>query len=221
MRSVIGLAWFLAMAATTATASADGNRDEVWFGGGSRALRSASANALTADNLAGASLGYGRELGLTVVPDLSVWAVADLAIGAAQGTMFHTLSTEVSALGVTGGLRARYRIHRRIAASARGELGAQRIALGIADHAAQASASDHGWGTMASVGAALDVCALARPRFGFGLRAELGYVMARAIELTPRGEAGGTALRLAMADVPIGSLDLSGPTFVVSLVGQF
>jgi hypothetical protein len=133
--------------------------------------------------------------------------------------MFQTMATDLSTLGFTAGLRARYLLHRLIAASACAELGAQRVDLGITDHAT--SASDHAWGRIASAGVALDGFALARPPFGIGVRAELGYVMAQAIELTPHGDTGGDALRLPMTAVPLGHLDLSGPTFEVSLVGQF
>ena len=142
-----------------------------------------------------------------------------MTTGSAEGTMFQTMTTDLSALGFTGGLRARYLLHRLVAASARAGLGAQRVNVGITDQST--SVSDHAWGTMASVGAALDMFAVARPPFGFGLRAEFGYVMARAIELTPRSETSGDALRLPMTELPLGSLDLSGPTFAVSLVGQF
>jgi hypothetical protein len=222
MRFVHGLLLTAATAAAaTTTAHADTNRDELWFGGGTRALRSPSANALTDDNLAGASLGYARDLGVGVasLPGLAVWAEAGMTTDSAKGTMFQTMATDLSALGFTGGVRLRYLLHRLIAASVRAELGAQRVDLGITDHGS--SASDHAWGTIGSAGVALDMFALARPPFGIGVRAELGYVMAQAIALTPHGQAGGDALRLPMTALPLGSLDLSGPTFAVSLVGQF
>ena len=221
MHALTGLFLVTAVVAATPTAHADTNHDELWLGGGTRALRTPSANALTGNNLAGASLGYARDLGVTIagVPGLAVWAEAGMTTGAANGTMFQTMSTELGALGFTGGLRARYALHRLVAASARAALGAQRVDVEITDHAA--SASDHGWGTIASVGAALDLFAVARSPFGVGVRAEVGYVMAQAIELTPRGESSGDALRLPMSELPLGSLDLSGPTFAVSLVGQF
>ncbi len=221
MRAMTGLVLTAAAATATATAHADTNRDELWFGGGTRALRTPSANALTADNLDGASFGYARDLGVGVasLPGLAVWAEAGMTTGSAKGTMFQTMATDLGALGFTGGLRVRYPLHRLIAASVRAELGAQRVDLGITDHAS--SASDNGWGTIGAAGVALDGFALARPPFGIGVRAELGYVMAQAIALTPHGDDGGDALRLAMTAASLGSLDLSGPTFAVSLVGQF
>lgn len=219
MRALMALV--LITAATGATAArADTNHDELWLGGGSRALRSSSANALTDANLAGTTLGYARDLGLAIVPDLAVWAEAGMATGDAQGTMFQTLATEISTIGLTGGLRARYQLHRLIAASARFELGAQRARVAITDHAG-GSASDHGWGTMAQVGAAFDLFAVTRPPFGIGMRAELGYVAAQAISLTARRDTGGDTLMLPASEAALGNLDLSGPTFAVSLVGQF
>ena len=215
----------LLLGAATATAictpaHADTNRDEVWIGGGTRTLPSASANALTSDNLSGTSLGLARDLGVAVLPRLAVWAEAGLTTGDASGLMFQTLSTEINALGLTGGLRVRYQLHRLIAASARLDLGAQRASLAISDHAGN-SASDHGWGAMAQVSAALDLFAVARPPFGIGLRAELGYVMAQAISLTAHRDATSDTLMLPMTEVGLGGLDLSGPTFALSLVGQF
>jgi hypothetical protein len=110
------------------------------FGGGAarrrhRALRSPSANALTGDNLAGASFGIARDLGHDLGvdrgswlrPGLTLWVEAGLVTGSADGTMFQSLSTSIDALGLTGGLAARYRLHRRLAASARVALGAQRV----------------------------------------------------------------------------------------------
>jgi hypothetical protein len=220
------LAVFSTTVLTTVTAigagaaRADTNRDELWIGGGARALRSPSADALTDANLSGTAFGYARDLGLAVVPGLAVWADAGMTTGAADGTMFQTLATEITTIGLTGGLRARYQLHRLIAASAHVALGAQRARVAISDHAGT-SASDHGWGTMAQASAALDLFAVARPPFGIGLRAELGYAMAQAISITPRRATSGDVLVLPMDEAALGSLDLSGPTFAVSVVGQF
>src|SRR5437016_14138617 len=109
MRILTGLVLVTAAAATTATATAhaDTNHDELWLGGGTRALRTASANALTAENLSGASLGYARDLGIGLagVPGLAVWAEAGMITGSAKGTMFQPMATDLSALGFTGALR--------------------------------------------------------------------------------------------------------------------
>jgi hypothetical protein len=222
MRALISLllATAAATATGTATAHADTNHDELWIGGGTRGLRSPSANALTGDDLAGTSFGYAHDLGVQVLPALAVWAGAGMTVGDATGTMFQTLSSELSTVGLTGGLRARYQLHRLIAASARLELGAQRARVAITDNAGS-SASDHGWGAMASAGAALDLFAVARPPFGIGLRVEFGYVVAQAISLTARRDAPDDVLMLPTDEVALGRLDLSGPTFAASLVGQF
>jgi hypothetical protein len=220
MRASIAL--FLVVAGTAGVAHADTNHDELWIGGGARALRSPSANALTADNLAGTSFGYGRDLGLAVLPNLAVWVDAGMTTGSADGTMFQSLSTEISTIGLTGGLRARYQVHRLVAASAHFALGAQRARISLNDHAGT-SASDHGWGAMAQASAALDLFAVARPPFGIGVRAELGYVAAQAISLTARRSGGGgdDVLTLPMDERALGGLDLSGPAFAISVVGQF
>jgi len=53
------------------------------------------------------------------------------------------------------------------------------------------------------------------------VRAELGYVMAQAVKLTPRRDVPGDVVALAMTDLALGRLDLSGPSVAISIVGQF
>lgn len=194
-------------------------RYELSVGSSARALRSPSANALTDHNLGGASFGAAVDLGLDLGP-ASVWVEAGATTGSADGQMFQTLSTQIAAVDLTGGLRARVPLHRLITASARVELGAQRVRVDISDSAGT-SASDHGWGRMAAAGAALDLVTRPGARFGFGVRVEVGYVMAQAISLTPHRDVGGDVLMLAMTDAALGALDLGGPTLGASLVGQF
>ena len=100
MRHLPALAF--ALAATGAPAHADPTPNELSFGGTARALRSSSANALTADNLAGITLGAARDLGILdggPLPGLSLWAEAGLAATSADGTMFQSLSTSIGQLG--------------------------------------------------------------------------------------------------------------------------
>jgi hypothetical protein len=203
--------------------TARANRDEFSLGATMRALRSSSANALTGANLAGGSLGLardiGHDLGLALRPDLSLWIEAGVATGAANGTMFQSLSTTINAIDLTAGVAARYRLLRRVTASARLAVGAQRARVAI--DVPGVHTYDHGWGAMASAAARLDVLALARPRFGLGVRFEAGYVAAQSIALTPHPEENEGTIELAMVAASLGHLDLSGPTFTVSLLGQF
>jgi hypothetical protein len=204
------------------------HHDEVSLGATARALRSPSANALTGANLAGASLGIARDLGHDLGvdrgswlrPGLTLWVEAGLVTGSADGTMFQSLSTSIDALGLTGGLAARYRLHRRLAAGARVALGAQRVRAAITDSTGT-TAYDHGWGAMASAAASLDLFLINPSRFRLGLRLEAGYVAAQGIALTLHTDRPGDALPLAMTELSLGHLDLSGPTAGVSLLGQF
>jgi hypothetical protein len=211
-----------AVAATAAAAHADPNRNELSIGGNARALRSASADAVTGNNLSGVSIGAARDLGLPLLPGLpglSLWAEAGLSTGAADGTMFQTVATEIGELGLTGGLAARYRLHRLITASVRAGFGAQRTSLRIGDSPSTQSGS--AWGAVAQAGAALDLFATSRPPFGIGVRVELGYAAAQAVGLTLHRDATGIPTPIGVTEPMPGHLDLGGPSFAVSLLGQF
>jgi hypothetical protein len=237
----IALALALTAASTAARADADApeeapaaraepatRHDEVSLGGTARALRSSSANALTGANLAGMSVGIARDLGHDLgidhgswlAPGLTLWAEAGLVTGSADGTTFQSLSTAIDELGLTGGLAARYRLHRRITAGAHVALGAQRVRAAITDSTGT-TAYDHGWGAMASAAAALDVFIVNAPRFGLGVRLEAGYAVTQGIALTLHTDRPGDAIPLAMTELSIGHLDLSGPSAGLSLLGQF
>ncbi|HEX8106972.1 MAG TPA: hypothetical protein VF516_04545, partial [Kofleriaceae bacterium] len=150
----------------------------------------------------------------------SLWAEAGLVTGSADGTMFQSLSTAIDELGLTAGLAARYHLHRRITAGARVALGAQRVRAAITDSTGT-TAYDHAWGAMASAAAALDVFITTPPRFGLGFRLEAGYVAAQGIALTLHTDRPDDAIPLAMTELSLGHLDLSGPTASLSLLGQF
>lgn len=204
------------------------HHDEVSLGATARALRSPSANALTGANLDGVSLGVARDLGHDLgidhgswlAPGLTLWAEVGLVTGSADGTMFQSLSTAIDELGLTGGLAARYRLHRRITAGAHVALGAQRVRAAITDSTGT-TAYDHGWGVLASAAASLDMFIVNAPRFALGLRLEAGYVAAQGIALTLHSDRPGDAIPLAMTELSLGHLDLSGPTAGLSLLGQF
>ena len=206
-------------AAAATAAHTDPGRDELSLGCNARALRSPSANAVTGDNLSGLSIGAARALGLSPLPGLAIWAEAGLVVDSADGTMFQSMSTRIGELGLTGGLAARYRLHRLITASARVALGEQRVSLRVAD--GPSSQAGSGWGAIAQAGAALDVFATSRPGFGLGLRAELGYVAARGVGLMLHRDAPGPSSPLGTTDLLLGHLDLGGPSLAVSLLGQF
>jgi hypothetical protein len=75
---------------------------------------------------------------------------------------------------------------------------------------------------MSQVGLGLDLYAVNKPNFTFGLRLELGYVATGNIDMTagPPSESNDT-LHLQMTAASLGSLNLSGSTFAASVVSQF
>jgi hypothetical protein len=203
------------------SATAHAGDSELTLTESTRALRTSSANAVTENSLVGGALGYARNLGDGFIPHVELWAQGTLSWGAADGSMFQTLSTELDTLGFTIGALARYELHHRLAASARLDLGTTRAALAIRDDAGH-TASDHGWGAITAAAIGLDAYAIRGARFAMALRLELGAVATSSIPLTatPESDSEGT-LQLEMTAASLGSLNLSGPTFAASLVGQF
>lgn len=209
----------IALLCVASTAYADTNNDEIWIGGGARALHSTSANALTGDSLSGSRMGYARDLAISPVPGLDLWAEAGLDLGFVKGTLFQTMSTDLSSESVLVGVRARYQLYSHVVASARVDVGAQHASVTLDD--GHTTASDGGWGATTQAAVGLELFALDRPPFGIGLRVEYGYVLAQSIGITPRPDHGGDTLQLPMTEYSLGRLDLTGKMFSMALVGQF
>ena len=204
------------------TTTAHAGNNELMITESARALRTSSANAITEDGLFGVSFGYARRLPIVVGP-LALWGHASFDIGMADGTMFQTLTTELDTLGGSAGIRAQYNLWReRLIASARVELGMMRASLDLHDDADH-SAGDHGWGATSSAAAGLDVVAISRRSvLSLALRFEVGATATSSIPLTAiPAETTDNTLELAMTAASLGSLNLSGPWFAASLVGQF
>jgi hypothetical protein len=209
----------LALLLVSGTAHA--GEHELSIGSTTQTLRTSSANALTGDSLGGGRLAYGRGLDLEVIDGLALWGEAGFAWGDATGTMFQTLDTELDTLGLSVGARARYALHPRVIASARLDIGMTRAAVAIRDRAGR-SASDAGWGPSSTATLGVDLLAIRRPRFALGLRTELGVVGAAPIALTAQPEVpDDDTLRLQMSAASLGSLNLSGTTFALSVVSEF
>jgi len=225
MRSSLLIPAVLASLAVLASAgpARAGDRNELTLGSFNRALRSASANAVTDEDLGGGVLTYARDLRFHPVPRLAVWATGSFTWASAEGTMFQTLSTEIDALGLSAGARARYRLLSRIVASARVDVGAAHTSLRLADQMGR-SASDARWAGIATAAVGLDLLALAGPRFSLGIRLELGYTAAMAPALTAgsdRGDDDEDKLRLPLTESSLGHLDLGGRFFGFSVLSQF
>ncbi len=211
----------LALLLSTSAAAAE-PAHVITYGGTVRALRTDSANALTEDSLAGGQLGYERALRLSLVPNLSLWATGTFGWGFADGTMFQTLTTDISSYTFAVGGRARYPLFYWLHGTASIDLGTSRSAVGLRDDAGH-TAADSGWGAVTQGKLGLEILlARARSRFKLGIRLELGYVAASPISLTATPESGADGtLQLEMDASSLGSLNLSGKVFAASLSGQF
>src|SRR5437660_6816043 len=105
---------------TSGVAHVGSNANDIGAGSSNRALRSASADAVTADGLGGGQIGYMRRLSDPFdMADLELWVGGGMEFGAATGTMFQTLTTDVGSFAMLGAARARYRLIDHVAATAR------------------------------------------------------------------------------------------------------
>lgn len=210
---------FFLVCATAGIANAGTN--EISVGETTRALRSRSADAMTTNSLDGGTLTYAHALAIDTVPDVDLWAEAALDWGGADGSMFQTLTTKINSSGLMVAGRARYALHPRVAASARLAIGAMRTSLRIEDTTGR-GASDHGMAEQVTGSLALDVQAIRARRLSLGVRLELGYVEATSVALVAHADtvSDGT-LMLPMQDASLGKLDLSGPSFGVTVFSQF
>lgn len=199
---------------------------ELSIGGNERSLRTSSANAVTADNLTNVEFSLardiGEDLGIQLMPDLHLWAVASWRYGYVAGDLFES-STEATTNVLTLGGRARYSLNKYLAAHVRGELGTQQTSLsltyGTMDRTG--TASDSAWGPVAVGSAGVDAVL---PVFGggaLGVRFELGYVATSGLDLAPSEMRDEANLSLGTAQASIGSLDLQGRFWALSVFAQF
>ena len=202
------------MCASTAYAG-----NELSVGSSDRALRSASADAVTGDSLTGGQLGYAHQLHLDL-PDLAVWATGSMWWGGAKGTLFD-LATDLGQSAYLVGGRARYAVVPHIAASAGVQVGLAHTSLSLTD-SMDRKLSDAAWGGVAQGALGIDLLAVETPRFSLGMRIELGYVAAAAVTLAGKASHpdDGT-LRLQMTQASLGQLDLSGPYAQLSMMSVF
>ncbi len=194
--------------------------NELSIGSSNRALRSSSADAVTADSLTGGQLGVAHELHLDI-PGVTVWATGAMWWGGAKGSLFSDLATDVGQSAYLVGGRARYAVVPHLAASAHVQVGLAHTSLSLTD-SMDRTVGDAGWGGIAEGAVGLELLAVDQTRFTLGLRVELGYVAASAVALTGKASHpdDGT-LRLQMTQTTLGRLDLSGPYAGIAVVSEF
>lgn len=202
-------------------ARADHNQIEV--GGGDRALRSSSADALTDQGLGLVRMSYARALDVDLPGGLELWVGGATELGSAQGTLFQTMTTSIDTMAFLGTARVRYPLWWHLAATASVDLGTARTAVAL-DDGSGARVSDSGWGGVGTGALGLDLIALRDAPLvkTFGARLEVGYARATSPKLTlrPDGADDGT-LHIRMTEASIGRLDLSGPFVTLSFLSQF
>jgi hypothetical protein len=192
----------------------------VTVGGTTRALRRASADAVTGSSLDGTQLTVARGLGLALPYGLALAAEAGVGWGSATGTMLQTLDTTLGNVDLTVGARASLRPWHHLGLSGHVDLGAAHAGLGIHDRSGRGVA-DGAWGARTAIGLAGDLVVLDLPQVGLALRVELAYVETSAVGLVAhQDQASDGTLKLPMTEASLGHLDLSGPAFAISLLGR-
>ncbi len=201
------------------TSAAHAGNNELTLGTHSRSLHAPSANAVSEDEMVGGALGIARRLPLVVFPRLDIWATGAMTWGGLEGTLFQTMLTDVGMFGLSAGGRARYELHPHVHVGGRLDLGTSRTSLRL-EHAGHV-VKDAAWGATATTALTIDLLAVARRQFSFGLRFELGYVAATAPSLSPREDDDETKITLDEMQASIGGLDLGGRFFSFALLSQF
>ncbi len=194
-------------------------RNEVMLGSFTRAMRASSADAVTESSLGGGVLGYAREIDLDLMPKLQTWATGNFAWGSADGTMFSTLTTELTTQTFSAGGRARYSVFRHLAVGGRLDLGPSRAGLTLREGAR--TLHDSAWGLATTAAVSVDVLGLAFPSFTFGLRVELGYTLTSKLDLAPSEANDSSMIQLEMSQASLGHLDVGGKFFSLNAVSQF
>jgi hypothetical protein len=190
------------------------------FGGGERALRRASADAVTADPLAVSQLAVAHGLDLPLPYGATLAAEAAVSWGSATGTMLQTLNTSLDTVDLAVGARVAYRPLAHVTVSGHLDVGAAHAHLAIHDSMMR-GAADGAWGGRTAASVALDLLAVDRPGFGLGFRIEAGYVETTAVGLVAHQDAASDGtLKLPLSEASLGHLDVSGPTFAISLLGR-
>ncbi len=208
----------LALCVASASSVAFAGNNEVTLGSTDRSLRTASANAVTSENLGGVQLGVARQIHLGLVPNLQIWGAIGFASTSAEGELFG-MPTEIDALDLTFGGQARYVLHRNFAVTARLELGPSKTSLSIEGNGHRVS--DGRWGAIATGAIGVDVFLIAFPRFSLGARFEMGYTAHSGTALSPAEGTSEDMLVLSESQASIGELDLGGRFYTFSLLSQF
>jgi hypothetical protein len=196
-----------------------GGGNEVTVGSAARTLTSSSGVAVATDSLGGGTIAYAHELG-ALWPRFALWVEGEFAGASTTGVLFHTMTTAVNDYALSAGARLRYTPLHHLAIAARIDFGAARTSLDLTDSSGH-TASDAGWSPIVRAATAVDLLAVDRKRFSFGVRLEAGYVATHGVTLSPTPQHSGDTLTLPMMATSIGRLDLSGPYVGVALTSRF
>lgn len=200
-------------------------RYQVSVGGGSSYLPSTSMDSLTgATNYARVDL----EAGIRVlhVPILGHTEVAlNWGSGSVSGSSFGRIKSQLGLNTVMALARVRRPVYPRVSAFGELGLGLQWGHLNLDDAASNSARSLEDWdkGAASSLGAGLDVQLTKRAgRFNLGIRAKANYRAMSPLKFraTPMSE-GSDELVLQTTSAGLGSVNTSGMSFAIGLVGHF
>lgn len=197
------------------------------MGSATRWMRDRSAGAITTEPLSSFVLSAERRITTFELPHglaLDLGIEATWANGAANGTIFQTLTTDLGDNEWLGGVHASARVWHTLGVSARAAAGVTRTDLAIAPEQdpAMKSVDDHGWGRIATATIGADFQPVHTRAFALGVGMELGWVATSAVTMHAYpSDRPDPDLSIETAFASIGHVDLGGWTMRIGVHASF
>ncbi len=214
-----------------AQAPAHAERFDLSIGSTVRYARSASVDALSADDAHSFfSLIGAVRLDRPLIPGFDLFLEGTFETGSIEGTSLRRIDSSTGITGAMVGGRVQRSLPRRITGFARVGFGMSKMSLSLTDRlGGAATLRDSAYVGTTYVAAGLEFLPIRRRdaggavRFAMGLRVEVGYLASTSAEMyaNPENDGDDSALRIPTAPASLGTLDASGRTYRVGLVGRF
>lgn len=211
------------MTATTA-AHADDAIYSLSIGSHTRWFGDTSAASLGGDSLAGPRIVLGRSLSPQPRRRFTVGygVFVRYDYGTASGTMFGTLTSELSQHAWSAGARIETPLVLGVRGYGEAALGVTRSALAVRTSNREMPVDDHGWEPLASATVGLDAPLIRQRGFRLGVALDVGYTWVKAVPLRALpSDRPDPQLAIPTDFTALGSLDTRGPALAVGLRGAY